>query len=210
MENEALRAIHTLADKNNFDIMFIGYDKNCSVGRSTALPGRDCDALFVIIDTSKHEEPWFAVQMRWQFKDLVNQRILNTPANSLPEVLSTDFIEEGLELADFAFKDANFNAMDLERFKENLFDDSKDFVKAGEFNIRLAERLPLDACTRDKFYKTAMFVELIRSGKIIENNFNEAFLNRIKKSPLYEYSNIIHQEGFSELPKAKHKKEQNL
>ena len=62
----------------------------------------------MIIDTSKHEEPWFAVQMRWQFKDLVNQRILNTPANSLPEVLSTDFIEEGLELADFAFKEAEY------------------------------------------------------------------------------------------------------
>ena len=51
-----------------------------------------------------------------------------------------------------------------------------------------------------------MFVELVRSGKIVENNFDAEFVNRIKKSPLYRYSNILRQEGFSSLPKEKHTK----
>ena len=206
MEGEITGAIHQLADENDFDVKFIGYDKNCSMGRNVAYPGSDCDALFMIIDTSKHEESWFAGAMRWQFKDLVNQRILCTPAGGLPEVLSTDFIEEGLELADTAYKKAGFKSSDFNRFEANLKDDSKDFVKAAEFNIRLAERLPSDTETRDKFYKTAMFVELVRYGKIVENNFDAEFVNRIKKSPLYRYSNILRQEGFSSLPKEKHTK----
>lgn len=206
MEGEITGAIYKLADENDFDVKFIGYDKNCSMGRNVAYPGRDCDALFMIIDTSKHDEPWFAGAMRWQFKDLVNQRILSTPAGGLPEVLSTDFIEDGLELADIAYRKADFKTSDLDRFEANLDDDSKDFVKAAEFNIRLAEQLPTDKETRDKFYKTAMFVEIVRSGKILENNFDQAFLNKIKKSPLYRYSNIIRQEGFGSLPKEKHTK----
>jgi len=204
MEKEIMSAIYALARDNDFEVKFAGYDKNCSMGRGVPFPGRDCDALFMIIDAPSHKEPWFAGCMRWQFKDLVNQRILCTPANGLPEVLTVDYIKEGLELADFAFERAGFSEADLERFSRNLENDSKDFVQAAEFDIKLAEKLPSDTETRDKFYKTAMLVELIRSGKIIENNFDEEFLNRVKKSPLYKYSNIIRQEGFSALPKEKH------
>ena len=86
----------------------------------------------------------------------------------------------------------------------NINDNSTDFVKAGEFNIRLAELLPNDKETRDLFYKTAMLVELVRNGTILENNFSPEFMTKIKKSQLFKYSNIIRQEGLKDKIKHKH------
>ena len=98
----------------------------------------------------------------------------------------------------------------MEQFQKNITDSSKDFVKSAEFNIRLAEKLPDDTLTRDKFYKTAMLVELIREGIILENNFSDDFINKIKESPLYKYSNIMKMQGLSDKPKRKHIDRLNL
>ncbi len=203
MEQEVVSAIHELAKKENFQVKFIGYDKNCSLGRTLALPGSDIDALYMIIDY-KDKPDWFTGAMRWKFKDFVNQRLVNTPAGHLPEVLSMSFIDDGLKLASNAFEENNFSQTELKKFRENLTDSSNDFVKSAEFNIRLAKKLPDDTLTRDKFYKTAMLVELIREGIILENNFSEDFIKKVKDSPLYKYSNIMKMKGFSDKPKRKH------
>jgi hypothetical protein len=142
IEKEFNSSIHHLAEEENFDVKFTGYDSNCSVGRKLAIPGSDCDGLFMIIDTKAHKEPWYAGKIRWDFKDRVNQRILSTPANHLPEVLSTGFIEQGLEIAQSAFEKCNFSNADLNRFEELLNDDTNDFVKSAEFNIRMAQKVP--------------------------------------------------------------------
>ena len=203
MEKEVVRALHELAEKENFQVKFIGYDKNCSLGRTLALPGSDIDALFMIIDY-KDKPDWFSGAMRWKFKDFVNQRLVNTPAGHLPEVLSMSFLNDGLKLASNAFEANNFSQKELEKFRENLTDSSNDFVKSAEFNIRLAKKLPDDTLTRDKFYKTAMLVELIRDGIILENNFSDDFINKVKDSPLYKYSNIMKMQGLSNKFKQKH------
>ena len=209
IENEISKAIHSLGEEKHFKIAFIGYDKNCSVGRETAFPGKDCDGLFMIIEPQT-DEKWIAESTRWQFKDEINQTILSTPATSLPEVLTTDYIEKGLELAETIFGKSNFNEEELKRFEENKKDSSKDFVKAAEFNIRLAEQLPTDIATRDLFYKTAMLVELVREGRIIENNFSDRLINKIKNSVLFNYSNLMRQEAFKDIEKNKHKQRRKL
>jgi len=58
--------------------------------------------------------------------------------------------------------------------------------------------------TRDKYYKTAMFVELLRSGKVLENNLSSSMIKKIKESPLFAYSNITRQEGLCDKFKSKH------
>ena len=63
----------------------------------------------MIIDTKEHKEPWYAGKIKWDFKDYVNQRILSTPANHLPEVLSIGFIQQGLDMAQDAFKKCDFS-----------------------------------------------------------------------------------------------------
>ena len=209
MEKEVVRALHNLAEKENFQIKFIGYDKNCSLGRTLALPGSDIDALYMIIDY-KNKPDWFSGAMRWKFKDLVNQRLVNTPAGHLPEILSMSFLNDGLKLASNAFEANNFSQTELEKFRKNLTDSSNNFVKSAEFNIRLAKKLPDDTLTRDKFYKTAMLVELIREGIILENNFSDDFINKVKDSPLYKYSNIMKMQGLSDKPKRKHIDRLNL
>lgn len=203
MEKEVVSALHEMAEKENFQVKFIGYDKNCSLGRTLALPGSDVDALYMIIDY-KDKPDWFSGAMRWKYKDLVNQRLVNTPAGHLPEVLSMSFLNDGLKLASNAFEENNFSQTELEKFRENLTDSSNDFVKSAEFNIRLAEKLPDDTLTRDKFYKTAMLVELIREGIILENNFSEDFIEKVKASPLYKYSNIMKMQGFRDKQKRKY------
>ena len=199
--------------RHNFskdDLKFIGYDSNCSLGRSLALPGSDADALFIIVDDTKSDNKWITAQMRWELKDIVNQRILSTPANHLPEVLSVSFLERGLKLADEAYKKADFSDVDLQRFEQNLYNSSKDFVKCAEFNIRLAELLPEDTQTRDEFYKTAMLAELIRNGKVLVNNLPNEISAKIKQSPLYKYSNLVRQEGLKYSQKYKYQKRREL
>jgi len=204
MESEILNGAHKLADDNNSAVKFIGYDSNCSMGRKCALPGKDCDGLFVIIEPPKDAPEWLAPCMRWNLKDMIRQRIVSTPSNHLPEVLTTDYIEQGLNIASELFDEANFTEEDLTRFLDNINDDSKDFVKTAEFDIRLAKMLPPDKAIRDKFYKTAMFVEVIRGGRILENQFSSEFMEKIKSSPLYKYSNIMKQQGFKDCKKQKH------
>ncbi len=210
IDREIINGITGLAEESDFDVLFIGYDKNSSLGRSVALPGSDSDALFYIIDPKAHKEPWYAGMVRWNLKDRINQRILCTHANGLPEVLSVKYIEEGLTLANNALKECNFTISDYERFVANLSDDSNDFVKSAEFNIKLAKHVPKENDSKTQYYKTAMLCELIRSGVVLQNNFDKNLLKRIKESPLYKYSNLMKQEGLSDKLKDKHIKRQGL
>lgn len=212
-DNEILSSVKQLLKKYNLnqdDLKFIGYDKNCSLGRTIALPGSDADALFIIIDDSKFRDKWITAKMRWDLKDVVNQRIVSTPANHLPEVLSVSFLKRGLELANRAYEKANFSSEDLWQFRQNLQNSSNDFVKCADFNIRLAELLPCDTQTRDEFYKTAMLVELIRNGEVLINNLPEEFITEIKQSPLYKYSNLVRQEGLKNSEKYKYQTRRKL
>ncbi len=209
-ESEIEQSIHSLAQREDFDVKFIGYDKNSSIGRGVAIPGSDCDALFMIIDPKEHKEPWYPGAIRWQFKDFVNQRLLCTHASGLPEVLSVSYIEKGLKLANEAFQKAEFSSEDIERFEKNLADDTNDFVKSAEFNIRLASFIPKDDDKRTQYYKSAMLVELIRDGIVNENNFSPDFMRKIKKSPLFRFSNLMKQRGLNNKLKEKHLKRLQL
>ncbi len=213
-DKEIVSSVYKLLDMhdplNHDDLKFIGYDRNCSLGRSLAMPGSDADALYIIVDDSKSDNKWITAQMRWELKDIVNQRILSTPANHLPEVLSVKFLEKGLKLADEAYSKADFSSEDLSQFEQNLHNSSKDFVKCGDFNIRLAELLPDDTQTRDEFYKTAMLVELIRNGEILINNLPKEFIKKVKASPLYKYSNLVRQEGLKDSEKYKYQTRKKL
>lgn len=195
IESEISNSIHKLAKEENFKIEFIGYDSNCSVGRNLPIPGSDCDGLFMIIDPKEHKEPWYAGKIRWDFKDFVNQRILSTPANHLPEVLDIQFIEKGLKLAQDAFVACNFSSEDLKRFKTLLDDNSNDFIKSAEFNIKLAQKISNENNNREIYYKTAMLAEIIRDGVICENSFNTKLYTEILNSPLFRYSNLMKQKG---------------
>ena len=155
MESEFKGALLSLGENEGFKTLFIGYDKNCSLGRGQAFPGSDADALFAIIDDRHQPYSWYAGKIRWDVKDIINQRILCTHAGGLPEVLSINFINQGLDMADCAFKKADFSEEDLKRFGTNLKNDSNNFVSAAEFNIRMAKQLPKRGDVRDTFYKTA-------------------------------------------------------
>ena len=204
IEREIHSSIHKLARQEKFDVVFIGYDSNCSVGRKIPFPGSDCDGLFMIINPKANKEPWFPGKIRWDLKDHINQRILSTPAEHLPEVLSIDFIERGLEIGENAFKKCNFSEADLKRFEELLKDNTGDYVKSAEFNIRMAQQMPKDTLTREQYYKTAMLAEIIRDGRIQENNFDKKLYDRIMNSQLYKYSNIMKQKGLKNSLKSKY------
>jgi len=208
IEAEIINSIHKLGDIEDFDVKFIGYDANCSTGRKIALPGSDCDALYMIIDKKNHAEPWFAAKVRWDYKDVVNQRILSTPANHLPEILDLEFIQEGLELAQNAFKQCDFSDFELRNFQKNLEDNTNNFVQSAEFNIKLARKIPKNK--REIYYKTAMLTEIIRDGIVNENAFDSELNLKIINSPLYKYSNLMKQKGLSKALKSKHIERQKL
>ena len=89
-------------------------------------------------------------------------------------------------------------------------DDTNDFVKSAEFNIRLAQKIPNDEQTREKYYKTAMLVEILRNGVICEDNLDMDLYFELMNSPLFEYSNLMKQKGLSHSLKGKYIARQSL
>lgn len=186
----------------NNKILFAGYNSICSLGREMALPGSDADGMFIIVDDLKgYDNQALRVVVPYH----ANKRILGASSSFLPEVFSLEQIKDMLKVADESFKSLakELKPSDYERFEDNITQyRGTDYVKAAEFNVRLAEHTP-DMKDKADLCLLGMFVELVRSGKILRNNFDDETLKLIKKSPLYKYSNINRQEALKDRVKDK-------
>ena len=206
IEREILQKIEEYASTIHTKVLFAGYDKNCSVGKKMAFPGSDCDGMYFVFDDGNYSTPC----ARWDAVRNINQRLVSTKDNSLPELFKLSEIKYHIAYANKGFKDLKreLNAKDYEKFKENLNYDGTDFVKAAEFNIRLAKNIPFDK--KNEVAMLGFLTEILRSGRVLANNFDDKTLNLIKRSPMYKYSNILRQDAFNNLSKMKIKARQEI
>ena len=177
--------------------LFLGYTSCCSVGKGTALPGSDCDGLFLVID----KMPDFKKLNNGLFGENINQRLVETSGAHYPELFDIEYLMQYVELADKIFKEIK-TPEKIEEYKKNLERSDQDFMTAGQFNIDLAKEVENDR-TKNMLYLTAMFVEELRAGTVLINNLDAKTLRRIKVSSLYKYSNVVRQEGFKNKTKEK-------
>ncbi|MEI7474497.1 MAG: hypothetical protein WCK67_06920 [bacterium] len=205
MVREALNGINAIAERENFEILFMGYDKNSSVGQKMPFPGSDCDGMIFVIDSpdAKKKAPYY----RWLLSKNIDQRILSTNVTELPEVMSLEEIKEGVEKSNIAFtqylktQDTNEINNILNKFKTNIETPNKDYIEAADFNIQISKYINPE----DKWLiiKTALFAELIRDGIVEIDGLNQKFKDLLNNSAVYKYSNMQQQRALSDIQKDK-------
>lgn len=197
IDKDILSVIDKMAVQTGCKPLFVGYDINSSVGRRRALPGSDCDGLFVLYDSDFQGPMWDHILL---FGDLINQRLLNISGSHYPDMLGINFIKHNIsKVEDIFSKIATPDR--IAEYENNLSYDGKSYVKAAQFNIDIAQNLTKDE--KDAVCWAGFFVEELRSGKVILNNLSDADLNFIKNSALYKYSNMTRQEGLKSKLKPK-------
>lgn len=199
MEGEILKCAEKLSSAIKAPLLFAGYDKNCSMGRGLALPGSDCDGLFFVF--GKNSAP--SISLRAEIGYTIDQKIINMPINHTPEVFNIDEIHNGFNIANQAFKELrkDLRATDYENFEINILRNDNDFVRAGDFNIRLGKYINQNEKT---FISMISYLaEYLRAGKVLANNLDNETIKLIKSSPLYKYGNITRQEGLQYSVKSK-------
>lgn len=197
MDNEILRAIAVAFAKTDNRPVFAAYSSNCSVGKSTALPGSDCDGLFIVA-----AKPLNLNEInRFKIGTEINQRILETQGSHFPELFSIDELIPYIELSNKIFEKIK-TEQKIENYEKNLLRSDQDFVKAGEFNIDIESYIK-DENTKNMLYLTAFFVEEYRAGHILLNYIDNDIKDLIETSAMYKYSNVVRQEGFKNNSKPK-------
>ena len=197
MDEEIKRAIYTSMEGSGIKPVFAAYTSSCSLGRASALPGSDCDGLFIVTD-----KPFNLVYLnRATIGNEINQRLLDTQGMHYPELFSINELLPFVELSNIIFEKIK-TPQKIENYKNNLKRNDQDFIKAGEFNLDIAAKIKKDSI-KNMMYLTGMFVEELRAGHILINNIDKKTLDKIQNSALYKYSNVVRQEGFQDNVKPK-------
>jgi len=197
IDKEIIKTVNNVCRNAGYKPLFIGYSSACSAGRGTALPGSDCDGLFIAVDKKID----FRALNRAILGDSINQRLINAAGEHYPELFNIHQLMEYVQLADKLFKKFKTPGK-IESYKKNLLRSDSDFIKAGGFNIDLAAEVK-NPKTKNMLYLTSLFVEELRAGNVLINNLDKETLQKIKSSALYKYSNAARQEGFQNNTKAK-------
>lgn len=190
MDSEIVNVTERLCSNAGYKPLFIGYSSSCSLGRAVAIPGSDCDGLFVVVDKKID----YNKINRGMLGNSINQRLLETTGKHYPEIFSINQLMRYIEMSDCIF-DRIKTPQKIKIYEKNLERTDQDFIKAGTFNIDLASKITRSK-DRNMMYLTAFFVEELRNGNILVNNIDKHTLNRIKSSAMYKYSNVVRQEGF--------------
>lgn len=192
INNEIIGALNKISRDRKNKIVFAAYDSNCSVGRNAALPGSDCDGLFIAYEKISDAPEYSSVEV--MAGDLMNQRIINSSGMHYPDALKLDDLMFWIAKVDNLFEKIATPEKIIE-YKNNLQYDGKSYLKAAQFNIDLA---PLLNDTEKNFVcRAGFFVENLRAGKVLVNHIPHHILTSIKGSALYIYSNMMRQEGLA-------------
>lgn len=198
VDSEILSTLNKMVTKGNNKVLFAGYDRNNSFAKNLALPGSDCDGLFVIV-----EKPLSNCVNRLELGFGVNQRLAETTGAHFPEVFCFDEIKNAIYKAeDIVQNRLNLSSEKLKRYESNLSDNGNDFVKAAEFNIDISNQLN-QKYDKEIICLSAFFVEFLRSGKVLLNNVDKGFLDYLKNTKFFKFSNITRQEAFQGVLKPK-------
>lgn len=188
IDNEILKNISIMSHNGNNKALFAGYNSNSSIGRKMALPGSDCDGLFIVVEKHLSEKVNKGI-----LGESINQRLVLTTGTHYPEVFSIDDIIAAIQKSEVAFRKI-VNEEKIKLYESNILYKGNDHIKAAAFNIDIASQIE-NIHDKDMICEAAFFVELLRSGKVLLNNIDNRTLDFIRNSALYKYSNLFRQEG---------------
>lgn len=205
IENEFIRSVEYTSRKlfhKEFDVIAMGYDATCSVGKRKALPGSDLDKAFIIIRgsdnmfVSDETEAKYVDKFKETLWNITDQRILSyNHDTSFPNIYTLQQIKKMMHAIE---KKTNLLNVNYNKMKYNVENEYINLLKAAEFNIELSELLParryesLPAEINKETVKNfAYFLEAMRDGLVLKNSkeFKE-LIKDISCTSFYKYSNV--------------------
>lgn len=204
IEQSSLNAVKRMAKERDLKVVFAGYDKNCSVGQGFALPGSDLDAFLIVVDGPDARNK--ALDLKKNFSNNVNQRLLSCSGDDLPDVISLDELKETLNGINHAVSKTyeNLEPDDLERtfadYQKRLNSVHKDYVEAARFNIDVKHNFNGNTAN---FIDACNFVEQLRDGKVIINNIEPEFFKEMENTHFFKMSNLLQERVLGDIDKEK-------
>ncbi len=198
IENEFVQASLKSSSELNYslgsdayDVLELGYDKTCSVGQNSALPGSDLDRAYVILRGTGNRAKDSDIVAKYSAKlwENTDQRLLSyNHYDSFPIILTQNQVKEGFELYNSLSKKLSLDKKDLS-YKLNKYDD--DFQSSGEYLTKLSKNMALK--DRQNVLNFGFFTEAYRDGKtlyqIISPSYDK-FRKELEENDFYNYANI--------------------
>lgn len=155
------------------DVLVSGYDKYCSVGLGSALPGSDLDKGYAIIREKGSGYSFFGGSHTNRFRgviwDEIDNRIMSVNhCAAFPNIMTDRELSQSLNTYDKYAKDfvddSNINFFRFLRMENG------NPISGAKFNIWLSQRLPSKAEKTDA-KNLAYVVEAIRDGEKLDVNY---------------------------------------
>ncbi|MBO5948592.1 hypothetical protein J6Q66_07140 [bacterium] len=191
--NRVLAVASKRVGQSDDDTFLKGYDKFCSVGLGTALPGSDIDKAYAII---KGVNGGMVSQQEHsaRFKDAIWENIDNRIMSvnhcaAFPNIMT----EKELDLSLDKFDSFSQGLVDKDTYYKFLNErlSNPSLISGAKFNIWLSERLPNNA-TKEEAKNLAYVIEAIRDGA--REYYFEPYMayltNRMNQSAFSWCSNI--------------------
>ena len=188
------------ANKTSVQVILAGYNPTCSVGNGHALPGSDFDTFFICLKNWDNFD-----EFKEQFKSNVNPllcSVVRTRTNDVPDFVILDDITNSIELAQNIFDEKNLKN-NAETYAQTLDKQIKDWTIAGKYNLDINEFVEDEDKT--PLLRAGLLMEIYRDGAMIVDYLDEDTKEKLKKSCVYQYSNMQQMRSYQTAPlKNKH------
>jgi len=171
--------------QSSYEILNIGYDTTCSVGKKIALPGSDIDKAYIILRGSSFNSDNLQIidAFKGHLWENTDQRILSYNHNAaFPQVYTIQQIKDMVNVADRKIKQDYLSAKDFALYKTIMSTYQNDYIKANQFFIRLSKLFPVNngnsfnpqSPTKEFLKNFGFFIETFREGKhLLKNSGND-------------------------------------
>lgn len=208
IEDEYLKRITDAASSisHGVNVIAAGYDPTCSVGLKRAFPGADLDKAYVILENnSTYSNSYVVNNFKGHLWFNTDQRILSlNNEDTFPEVYTIDQVYDTLK---------KLNKLNFEITEKPNYENHSEYftyfinrnahrnrrltelepIKAGQYNIEIAKRLPYQNISKEYAKNFAYFIESVRDGKYLINDSDELILTMnpsVTESSFVNYSGV--------------------
>ncbi len=200
---EFKRVIH-LADNNlkrkfrPIDSLFIsdnvvlsGYDRFCSAGLDTAIPGSDLDKGYAIlrsVDGGLSKQKEYSDYFKGEIWENIDNRIMSVNHTSaFPNIMTVSELESHLDRVDLAAKNFVKGMDDIQYYRIQRLD-NPHLIPGARFNIWLSEHL--GRAEKYDAKNLAYIVEAIRDGSRLEQKGEDTIMRALSDSIFTWCTNI--------------------
>lgn len=191
------RIVNNVKDcSDNYDVIMVGYNTSCSVGRGLALPGSDIDGAYIILrgdceDKTRDDE--IVDNFKKTLWGCTDARLVSyNHADAFPQVYTLNQIDTYLKEINKNIEENGINAITFERQKCAFQKYSSDYKSANPFYVEFINNFKSDKISKEDVKNFGFFADSLVHGKTLYSKGIEAdrISNRFKNNIFCEHVNL--------------------